>query len=52
MPIFFSSGPTLTPSMVRSTMNALKSVPFTFAYTMNTSANPAFVMNCFVPFRM
>jgi hypothetical protein len=49
MPSFFSSGPVERPGAARSTTNAVKCSPSTFAKTVKTSAKPALVMNCFVP---
>jgi hypothetical protein len=51
MPSFFSSGPVESPALVRSTRNAVKWSPSTFANTVKRSAKAAFVMNCFTPFR-
>jgi len=49
MPSFCSSGPVETPGLVRSTRKAVKCSPSTLANTVKRSANPALVMNCFVP---
>ena len=49
MPSFFSSGPMVTPSNERSTRNAVKCFRSILANTVNRSAKPPFVMNCFVP---
>ena len=50
-PILCSSLPLVTPPNARSTMNALKCSPSTFAKTMNTSAKPPLVIHIFSPFK-
>jgi hypothetical protein len=52
MPILCSSAPMVNPGVSRSTMKALNLSPSTLAKTMKTSANPAFVIHCLLPFRI
>ena len=51
MPIFFSSGPMVTPGKVRSTRKAVKCLRSILAKTVKRSAKPPLVMNCLVPSR-
>src|SRR5947207_786182 len=51
MPSLCSSGPMVRPGALRSTRKPVNFSPSTLANTVNRSAKPALVMNCFVPVR-
>jgi hypothetical protein len=51
MPSFFSSGPTVSPGVSRSTRKAVKCLRSTLAKIVKSVANPPLVMNCLVPSR-
>ena len=52
IPIFFSSGPWVNPSVPRSTMNPVNLSPSTLANTVYTWANPPLVIQHFCPLRI
>ena len=51
IPSFISSSPSVSPGVSFSTIKQENSSPSTFAKTMNKSANPAFVIHIFWPFK-